>query len=77
MFHERMVRQVLLPTPMGKRPRGYPRTRWSDFISEPDWSPLGVEPAKISEIAVDREVFWVFLGLLPLQSSLEENCVSK
>jgi len=38
---------------------------WCDYISDPAWSRLGVEPAELSEIAVDREVFQVPLGLLP------------
>jgi len=39
-------------------------TRWCDYISHLAWSRLVVEPAEVSEIAVDREVFRVFLGLL-------------
>ena len=37
--------------PQGKRPRGRPRTTWSDYISDLAWSPLGVEPA---ELPVDQ-----------------------
>jgi len=33
------------------------RTRWRDYISDLAWSHLGVEPAELSEIALDREVF--------------------
>jgi len=39
------------------------------------WTRLGVEPAELSEIAVDREVFRVFQGLLPPRSSGEEKYV--
>jgi len=46
------------------------RTRWSVYISELAWSHLGVETAELSEIAVDREVFRVFVGLHPRDSSL-------
>ena len=56
-------------TPTGKRPKARPRTRWSDYISDLSWSRLGVEPAELSEIAVDREVFRVLLGPLPPQLS--------
>ena len=49
----------------GKRPRCRPRTRWRDCISDLAWSRLGVEPVELSEIAVDCEVFRVFLRLLP------------
>jgi len=33
MPQERLARQVLLATPTEKRPRGRPRTRWCDYIS--------------------------------------------
>jgi len=61
-----------------KRPSwGRPRTSWRDYTSDFAWSVLGVEPAELSKIAVDREVFWVLLGLLPLQHSPEEERVWK
>ena len=41
----------------------------TDYTSDLAWSRLGVEPAERSEIAVDREVFQVVLGLLPLRLS--------
>ena len=71
--HERLARQVLLARPTGKRPRGRPKTRWSDYISDLAWSRLGVEPAELPEITVDREVFRILLGLLPPRSSLQEK----
>jgi len=55
-------------TPTGKQPRVRPWTRWSNYNSVLAWSRLGVEPAELSEIAVDREVFGVLLGLLPSDS---------
>jgi len=60
MFHERLVRQVLLAIPMGKWPKGWPWARCSDDISG-----LGIEPVEQSEIAIDHTVFRVFLWLLP------------
>jgi len=45
------------------------RTMWRDYIFNPAWSRLGVEPQELSEIAVGREVFRVLLGLLPLRLS--------
>jgi len=47
--------------PTGKRPRGHPRPRWNEYISDLAWSCLGVEPAELTEIDVDREVFKVML----------------
>ena len=63
MSQGRSVRQILA-TPTRKRPRCRPKTSWNDYISIVYWSRLGVEPAELSEIAVDREVFQVLLGLL-------------
>jgi len=62
MSQGKPARHVLLATLMGKRPRGRPRTKWSDYISELAWTSLGVESAKLSDIAVDREVFPVLLA---------------
>jgi len=33
------------------------RIRWSEYISDLAWSRLSVEPAQLSEISVDCEVF--------------------
>jgi len=73
MLHERLVGQVQLAKTTGKRRRGHPRPRWNDYVSDLAWSRLGVEPAGLSETAVDREVFQVLLGLLPPRPSLEEK----
>ena len=72
MSLERLARHVLLDTPTGKRPR-CPKIRWSDYISSIAWARLGVEPAELSEIAVDRKAFRFLLGLLSLQPSLEKK----
>ena len=57
MPHKRLARQVLLAKPTGKRPSGCPRPRWSDCISDLAWPRLGLEPAELSEIAIDHAVF--------------------
>ena len=57
--HEWLARQVLLATLMGKRLRGRPRDRWLDYISDPAWSRLVVEPVQLSEFAEYREIFRV------------------
>jgi len=71
--HKGLERQVQLAKPTGKRPRGLPRQRWSDYISDLSCSRLGVETAQPSEIVVDPEVFQVFLGLLPPRPFREEK----
>jgi len=67
----------LQSTPTGKRPKVRPRTGWSDYISGLALSRHGVESAEQSEIAVDREVFCVLLGLLPLRLSPKEKRARK
>ena len=60
MSHERRARQVLLAKPTGKRPRGRPRTRWSNYISDLARARLGVDRAELPEISdFDCEVFRV------------------
>jgi len=73
MSQERMANKSfgLQSTPPGKRPRSRPR--WRDYIFDLAWSRLGVEPAELCEIVVDREVFQALLGLLPPQLSSNEK----
>jgi len=67
----------LQSTPTGKRPRGRPRTRWRDYISDLAWSRLCLEPAELFEIATDCEVFRVLLGLLTPRISPNEKRARK
>ena len=68
----------LQSAPSGKRPKVRPRARWCHYISDLTWSRLGVEPAELSEISVDSEVFWVLLhGLQLPRLSLEEKRARK
>jgi len=73
MPNGRVVRRALRAKPTGKRHRYCPRARWSNYISDLAWSCLDVEPAELSEIAVERDVFQVLLWMLPPQPYLEEN----
>jgi len=73
MPHERLARHVMLAKHTVKRPSDLWRPRWNDCISDLACYHLGVEPAELSEIAVDREVFHVLLGLLPQWHSLEDE----
>ena len=76
MSQERLARQVLLATLTRKRQRVRPSTGWRGCISGFAWPRLGVLPAELSAIAVDRGVIRV-LKLLPLRSSQEEKRVWK
>jgi len=64
--YERLAGQVQLAKPTEKRFRGHPMPRCIGYTSDLAWSRLGVEQAELFEIAVDREVFQILLGLLPL-----------
>ena len=63
----------MLVTPTGKRSRGRPRTRWINYISDLACPPLCVEPAELSEIAVNLRLFLVLLKLPPPQTSPEKR----
>jgi len=67
----------LQTAPTGKRPKVCPRTRRRNYISDLACSLLGVEPAELSDISVDREVFRVLLGLQPLRLSRTEKRARK
>jgi len=73
MPNVRLARQALLAKPTGKRPRRCSRPRWNNCVSDLAWSRLGVEPAELTDIAIDRGVFQVLLWMLPPQLSLEEK----
>jgi hypothetical protein len=61
----RLPREVFQACPIGRRPRGRPRTRWRDYVSELAWCRLGVPPEQLEEVCEDREVWASLLRLLP------------
>ena len=63
MAKERLAKQSFWLHPQESGTEGRPKTRWRDYITDLAWSRLGVEPAELSEIAGNHEVFRV-LGLL-------------
>ncbi|KAI3353877.1 hypothetical protein L3Q82_005084 [Scortum barcoo] len=42
----RLPREVFQACPTGRRPRGRPRTRWRDYVSQLAWERLGVPPGE-------------------------------
>jgi len=44
-----------------------------DYVSDFAWSRLGVEPEELSEIAENRKVFRVLLGMLPRDLPQRKN----
>uniref|UniRef100_A0AAV2LL43 Reverse transcriptase domain-containing protein n=1 Tax=Knipowitschia caucasica TaxID=637954 RepID=A0AAV2LL43_KNICA len=61
----RLPGEVFRARPTGRRPRGRPRTRWRDYVSQLAWERLGVPPDELEEVCVDREVWASLLRLLP------------
>ena len=53
--------------------RGRPRAKWRDYISELAWSRRGVNPAELSEIVENREVFPFLQRVLPLPRPFREE----
>ena len=64
---ERLVKQVLLSNPVGTRPRGRPRRRWKDQVSQICSERLSLENwADIISVAEDRDKWRGLLrGLTP------------
>ena len=55
MSQERTAKKLLCSTPIGRRPRGRPRTRWRDYVEDFSWSRLGIPTEHLSFIAEDRD----------------------
>ena len=61
----RLPGEVFRARPTGKRPRGRPRTRWRDYVSQLAWERLGVPREELDDVAGEREVWASLLKLLP------------
>ncbi|KAK3528214.1 hypothetical protein QTP86_026677, partial [Hemibagrus guttatus] len=61
----RLPGEVFRACPIGKRPRGRPRTRWRNYVSRLAWERLGVPPEELEEVSGEREVWASLLRLLP------------
>lgn len=61
----RLPGEVFRARPTGRRPRGRPRTRWRDYVSQLAWERLGVPREELDEVAGEREVWVSLLRLLP------------
>uniref|UniRef100_A0A8C9X6F4 B30.2/SPRY domain-containing protein n=1 Tax=Sander lucioperca TaxID=283035 RepID=A0A8C9X6F4_SANLU len=72
----RLPREMFQARPAGRRPRGRPRTRWRDYISNLAWERLGIPQSDLVNVAREREVWGPLLELLPPNVPSEEE-VSK
>ena len=64
MSQEATAKKLFCSTPIGRRPRGRPRTRWRDYI-DLNWSCLGIPAEHLSFVAEDRDAWRLQLELLP------------
>ncbi|KAK3564038.1 hypothetical protein QTP86_006949 [Hemibagrus guttatus] len=48
--------EVFRAFPIGKRPRGKPRTCWRDYVFRLAWERLGVPPEELEEVTREREI---------------------
>ena len=68
-----MIKNQIMVAPnklwMPRKPVGRPRTRWSKYIEDLKWNPLGFHPSKMMDVMEDREVWRLNLELLPPQPS--------
>ena len=54
---EHLPWEVFLACPTGRRPRGRPRTRWSDYVTWLARERLGILPEELEEVSGVREVW--------------------
>lgn len=54
--------------PMGRIPRGRPRTRWRDYVSRLVREHPGIPPEELEEVSAERDVWASLLRLLSLSS---------
>ena len=65
MSQERTAKKLLCSTPIGRRFKGRPRTRWRDYVEDLSWSRLGIPTEHLSFVAEDRYAWRLQLELLP------------
>ena len=64
MSQERTAKTLLCSTPIDRRPRGRPRTRWRDYVYL-SCSRRGIPAEHLSFVAEDQDAWRIQLELLP------------
>ena len=62
---ERLPKQTLLAKANERRPVGWPKTRWTNYIEDFGWNRLGLYPSKMKDVREDLEMWRLNLELLP------------
>ena len=66
----RLPREVYQACPTGSRPRGRPRTRWRNYISDLAKERLGIPEPELANVAQERKTWSLLLDLLPPRPDL-------
>ena len=70
---ERTAKKLLCSTPIGRRSRGRPRTRWRNYVEDLSRSRLGIPAEHLSFVAEDRDAWRLQLELLPPRSPKDKR----
>ena len=73
LSQERTAKKLLCSTPIGRRPRGCPRTRWRDYVEDLTWSCLGIPAEHLSFVAEDRDACRLRFEQLPPRSPKDKR----
>ena len=77
MSQERTAKKLLCSTPIGRRPRARPRTRWRDCVEDLSRSRLGIPAEHLSFVAEDRDAWRLQLELLPPRPPNDKRVLKK
>ena len=55
MPQERLLKQAWLAKANGKRPFGWFRTKWTNYVEDLGWNRLGLHPSEMMETMEDRK----------------------
>ena len=69
----RLPREVFLACPTRRRPRGRPRTCWSDYVTQLAWERLGILLEELEEVSRETEVRTSLLRQLFQHSEVSEH----
>ena len=64
MSQEKVAKNLLCSTPIGRKRIGCSRTRWRDYVEDLSWSRLGIPAEHLSFVAEDRDAWRIQLELL-------------
>ena len=57
MSFERTAKKLLRSPPIGRKPKGRPRTQWREYVEYLSWYRLGIPPEHLSFVAKSRDAW--------------------